>query len=199
MSESSSQDTVLSRLEGGVLTITFNRPGKKNAFTHGMYEAVTAQLAAAQVDDAVRAVVLTGTEGCFTAGNDIGDFMQHPPAGEDSAVFRFLRVLSGLDTPVLAAVDGPAVGIGTTMLLHCDYVVAADRTRFAMPFVNLGLCPEGGSTVLLPFIAGHALASELLMFGEPFDAATALRAGLINRVAPPEEVLGTSPSTSSGW
>jgi enoyl-CoA hydratase/carnithine racemase len=177
-------DTLLTKLESGVLTVTFNRPEKKNAFTVAMYEAATNALRQAEEDAQVRVVLLTGAGGVFTAGNDIGDFMENPPAGEDSAVFRFLRALVDASKPVLAAVDGPAVGIGTTMLLHCDYVVASDKTRFHMPFVQLGLCAEGASSLLLPRMAGMALASELLLFGEPFDAATALRAGIINKVVP---------------
>ncbi|XXF77818.1 enoyl-CoA hydratase [Myxococcaceae bacterium GXIMD 01537] len=185
-------DTLLQKLEAGVLTLTFHRPDKKNAFTHAMYTASVDALAAADKDDAVRVVVLTGGEGAFTAGNDLGDFLEHPPTGEDSPVFRFLHTLVGMSKPVIAAVDGAAVGIGTTMLLHCDYVLASERARFSMPFVNLGLCPEGASSLLLPRIAGMALASELLMFGEPFDAATALRAGIVNRVVPPAQLAETA-------
>jgi enoyl-CoA hydratase/carnithine racemase len=177
-------ETLLTQDAEGVRTLTFNRPEKRNAFTHAMYEAATEGLYRASLDPAVRVVVLTGAGGSFTAGNDIGDFLERPPAGEDSAVFLFLRALVNYEKPVLAAVDGPAVGIGTTMLLHCDYVVATERTRFVMPFINLGVCPEGASSLLLPRSAGMALASELLMFGDPFDAATALRAGIINRVVP---------------
>ncbi|WP_164012328.1 enoyl-CoA hydratase [Pyxidicoccus trucidator] len=182
-------DTLLTKLESGVLTVTFNRPEKKNAFTVAMYEAAANALRQAEADANVRVVLLTGAGGVFTAGNDIGDFMENPPTGEDSAVFRFLRALVDASKPVLAAVDGPAVGIGTTMLLHCDYVVASERVRFNMPFVQLGLCAEGASSLLLPRMAGTALASELLLFGEPFDAATALRAGIVNKVVPPANLL----------
>ncbi len=182
-------DTLLTKLEAGVLTLTFNRPQKKNAFTLAMYDAATVALQQADFNDAVRVVVLTGAGGTFTAGNDLGDFLQSPPTGEDSPVFRFLRALVHQPQPVIASVEGAAVGIGTTMLLHCDYVVATQQTRFSMPFVNLGLSPEGASSVLLPRVAGMALASELLMFGEPFDAAMALRAGIINQVVPDAEAL----------
>ena len=177
-------ETLLTQDAEGVRTLTFNRPEKKNAFTHAMYEAAVAGLERAAMDPAVRVVVLTGAGGAFTAGNDIGDFLEQPPAGENSPVFHFLRALVNYEKPLVAAVDGAAVGIGTTMLLHCDYVVATDRARFVMPFINLGVCPEGASSLLLPRIAGMALASELLMFGDPFDAATAQRAGLVNRVVP---------------
>ncbi|HSP78693.1 MAG TPA: enoyl-CoA hydratase [Myxococcaceae bacterium] len=178
-------DTLLTNLEAGVLTLTFNRPQKKNAFTGEMYEAAAQALLEADKDDAVRVVVLTGAGGAFTAGNDLKDFLETPPTGEDSPVFRFLRALAHHTRPVLAGVDGVAVGIGTTMLLHCDYVVATERAVFSMPFINLGLSPEGASSVLLPRVAGMALASELLMFGDPFDAPTAVRAGLVNHVVPP--------------
>jgi enoyl-CoA hydratase/carnithine racemase len=177
-------ETLLTQDAEGVRTLTFNRPEKKNAFTHAMYEAAIEGLYRASLDPAVRVLMLTGAGGTFTAGNDIGDFLEQPPTGEDSAVFRFLRTLVNYEKPVVAAVDGAAVGIGTTMLLHCDYVVATERARFVMPFINLGVCPEGASSLLLPRNAGLALASELLMFGDPFDAATAQRAGFINRVVP---------------
>ena len=132
----------------------------------------------------MRAVLLTGQPGIFTSGNDIEDFMQRPPAGEESPAFRFMKALIGCDKPVVAAVTGAAIGIGTTMLLHCDFVYVSERARFNMPFVQLGLCAEGASSLLLPRMAGFALASELLLFGEPFDAATAQRAGLVNKVVP---------------
>ncbi|HEX8823107.1 MAG TPA: enoyl-CoA hydratase [Archangium sp.] len=177
-------DTLQTTLDDGVLSLTFNRPQKKNAFTGEMYDAAAWALNDADTNDAVRVVLLTGAGGAFTAGNDLKDFLENPPTGEDSPVFRFLRALAHHSRPVVAGVDGVAVGIGTTLLLHCDYVVATERAVFSMPFVNLGLSPEGASSVLLPRVAGMALASELLMFGEPFDAPTALRAGIINQVVP---------------
>jgi enoyl-CoA hydratase/carnithine racemase len=179
---------VLTRLEAHVLTVTLQRPQKKNAFTHAMYEAAADALRRAAADGEVRVVVIEGSGGSFSAGNDLRDFLERPPQGEDSPVFQFLRALATLETPVLAAVDGPAVGIGTTMLLHCDYVAASERARFALPFVNLGLSPEGASSLLLALRAGPLVAQELLLFGEPFDAAHALRAGLVNRVLPAGEL-----------
>ncbi|PTL83426.1 enoyl-CoA hydratase [Vitiosangium sp. GDMCC 1.1324] len=184
-------DTLLTNLESGILSLTFNRPQKKNAFTGEMYDAAARALLEADKNDAVRVVVLTGAGHTFTAGNDLKDFLEHPPTGEDSPVFRFLRALSHHSRPVVAGVDGVAVGIGTTLLLHCDYVVASERAVFSMPFINLGLSPEGASSVLLPRVAGMALASELLMFGEPFDAATALRAGIVNQVVPDASLADT--------
>jgi enoyl-CoA hydratase/carnithine racemase len=179
-----SDSLILTRKEAGVLTITLNRPQKRNALTHAMYQSMVEALREGDRDPEVRVLALTGAGTTFTAGNDLGDFLEHPPAGEDSAVFAFLLTLVRLEKPLVVAVSGNAVGVGVTMLLHCDYVLAAESARFTAPFVNLGLCPEGGSSLLLPQNAGFALASEILMFGEPFDAATALRAGLVNRVVP---------------
>jgi enoyl-CoA hydratase/carnithine racemase len=181
-------DTLLTNLEAGVLTLIFNRPQKKNAFTVESYNATTRALLEADKNDAVRVVVLTGSANTFTTGNDLKDFIENPPTGEESPVFRFLHALAHHSRPVVAAVEGQAVGIGTTLLLHCDYIVAAENTTFSMPFINLALSPEGASSVLLPRLVGMARASELLMFGEPFDAATALRLGLINQVVPASSV-----------
>ncbi len=175
---------VLSRRDGAVLTLTFNRPQKRNAFTVEMYARLAQALAEADADDGVRAVVLEGTGEAFTSGNDVKDFIERPPLGEDAPVFRFLLRLVALEKPLLAAVQGPAVGIGTTMLLHCDDVTAAPSASFSLRFVSLGLCPEGGSSLLLPLRAGPLLATELLLSGEPFDVATAQRAGLVSRVVP---------------
>lgn len=188
MTDSTDTAEVLTRLHEGVLTVTFNRPQKKNAFTHAMYTAATRALVEGDGDPSVRVFALTGAGGSFTAGNDLSDFLAHPPEGEAAPVFQFLRALVHLEKPCLAAVDGVAVGIGTTLLQHCDFVIASDRARFSLPFINLGLSPEGASSLLLPRLAGAALANELLMFGEPFDAATALRARLINRVVPPDQL-----------
>jgi len=150
-----------------VLTITFARPEKKNAFLPEMYEAVAAALRDADADDAVRAILVRGAGETFSAGNDIAGFM----SGKMDAAVRLLLQLVEQEKPIVAAVDGLAIGIGTTLLLHADYVVATARARFQLPFVNLGLTPEGGSTVLLPALVGRARASEWLLFGEPFDAA----------------------------
>src|ERR1700733_8449325 len=143
---------ILARSEGAVRVLTIARPEKKNAFTSAMYTALTLALVAADADPSVRVVLLEGQSGVFTAGNDLGDFMANPPAGEDSPVFRFLMQLVDQAKPLLVAVDGPALGIGMTLLLHADYVVATKEARLQMPFINLGLSPEGGSSVLLPRI-----------------------------------------------
>ncbi|NOU33801.1 MAG: enoyl-CoA hydratase [Polyangiaceae bacterium] len=167
---------------GPVTTVRFTRPEKKNALDLAMYEAWAAAFEEAATDDAVRVVVLTGSAGIFTAGNDIGDFMRNPPTGESSPVFRVLTAVRTFPKPIVAAVDGPAIGIGTTILLHCDLVIATESARFQLPFVNLALVPEAASSVLLPSLVGMHRAAEWLMLGEAFDARAALVAGLVNRV-----------------
>jgi enoyl-CoA hydratase/carnithine racemase len=182
--------TIAARDEQGgrVRVLVFQRPEKKNALTVAMYAALAAELAAASAAPAVRAVVLTGAGNAFTAGNDIQDFIADPPVTDDSAVMRFLLALVAFPKPVIAAVPGVAVGVGTTMLLHCDRVVAVRSARFALPFVRLGLCPEGGSSMLLPEIVGWSRASELILWGESFDAETAHRLGLVNDLVADEEL-----------
>ncbi|HEY3049396.1 MAG TPA: enoyl-CoA hydratase [Polaromonas sp.] len=182
-----SSNDILCHTEAGVMTITLNRVDKKNSITSAMYAVMADALQAASQDPAVRAVVIQGHESIFSAGNDIGDFLNAPPATPDAPVFRFLRSISTLPKPVVAAVCGPAVGIGTTMLLHCDLVYAGDNAAFSMPFVNLGLCPEAASSFLVPQLMGYPRAAEALLLGEPFMAETALEMGLINRIVPPTE------------
>lgn len=179
---------LLEHQEDAVLTITFNRVDKKNSITTAMYSAMSDTLQRAQADDSVKVVVYQGDVSIFTAGNDIGDFLNNPPKSLDAPVFTYLRTLASFTKPLLAAVCGPAVGIGTTMLLHCDMVFAGDNAMFSMPFVNLGVCPEAGSSVLLPQLVGHHKASALLLMGEPMDANTAEELGLVHRVLPPAEV-----------
>ncbi len=171
---------ILTTTHDAVLRIQIHRPDKKNALTLGMYDAMTAALLAAEADPAVRVILFAGADTCFTAGNDLGDFLNSPPSGEDSPVFRFLKALITAQKPVLAAVHGVAVGIGTTMLLHCDLVWAGPGARFQTPFVNLGLTPEAASSLILPQLMGHRRAAELLLLGETFDAETALAVGLVN-------------------
>jgi enoyl-CoA hydratase/carnithine racemase len=181
---------ILTHTADGVTTLTINRVDKKNSFTTVMYAAMADALALAKDDDAVRAVVIQGDVTVFSAGNDIGDFLKNPPATEDSPVFRFLRAIATFPKPVIAAVCGPAVGIGTTMLFHCDLVYAGDNAAFSMPFVNLGLCPEAGSSLLVPQMMGYHRAAEALLLGEPFMAEAALEVGLVNRIVPPTEANG---------
>jgi enoyl-CoA hydratase/carnithine racemase len=174
----------------GVMTLTFNRVAKKNAFTNAMYSACADALELAQADGSVRVVVIQGDITVFSAGNDIADFLNNPNPGVSAPVLRFLRALVSFPKPLLAAVCGPAVGIGTTLLLHCDLVYAGDNAAFAMPFVNLGVCPEAASSLLVAQLMGYHRAAEALMLGEPFMAEAALEVGLVNRIVPPTEANG---------
>jgi len=174
----------------GVMTLTINRAEKKNAFTSAMYSACADALEQAQADTAVRVVVIQGHVAVFSAGNDIADFLSSPAPGLGAPVLRFLRALATFPKPLLAAVCGPAVGIGTTMLLHCDLVYAGDNAAFAMPFVNLGVCPEAASSLLVAQMMGYHRAAEALLLGEPFMAEAALEVGLVNRIVPPTEANG---------
>lgn len=181
---------ILTHTDAGVMTITFNRLDKKNSITAAMYAAMADAVAQAAADPAVRVVVFQGHESIFSAGNDIGDFLNQPPTTQESPVFRFLRGIATFEKPLIAAVAGPAVGIGTTMLFHCDLVYAGDNAAFSMPFVNLGLCPEAASSLLAPRMFGYHRAAEALLMGEPFFAEAAQEVGLVNRVVPPTEVNG---------
>jgi enoyl-CoA hydratase/carnithine racemase len=183
---------ILTHVEDGVMTLTFNRLERKNSITAAMYAALADALDSAAADAAVRVVVIQGHETVFSAGNDIGDFLNQPPATHESPVFRFLRGIAGFPKPVVAAVSGPAVGIGTTLLFHCDLVYAGDNAAFSMPFVNLGLCPEAASSLLAPQLLGYHRAAEALLLGEPFFAEAALEVGLVNRVVPPTEANGVA-------
>jgi enoyl-CoA hydratase/carnithine racemase len=178
----------------GVATIEIARPEKKNALTVEMYQAMADALNAAREDNAVRAVLITGQPGIFTSGNDIEDFMKRRP-GEgsdamDSPVFRFMRALLDCDKPVVAAVTGGAIGIGTTMLLHCDFVYVSDEARLAMPFVGLGLVPEFASSLLVPQLMGQRRAAEKLLLSDPFTPEQAVECGIANAVLPAGEVVG---------
>ncbi len=187
---------ILTHTEDGVMTVTLNRLDRKNSITSAMYGAMADALAAAERDAAIRVVVFQGHETVYCAGNDIGDFLNRPPAGMDSPVFRFLKGIATFPKPVVAAVCGPAVGIGTTMLLHCDLVYAGDNAAFSVPFVNLGLCPEAASSLLLPQMFGYHRAAEALLLGEPFMAEAALEVGLVNRVVPPTEANGVAQAAA---
>ena len=178
----------------GVATIEIARPEKKNALTVAMYQAIADALRAAVADKAVRAVLITGQPGIFTSGNDIEDFMSRPPVqggadGEDPPVIQFMRALLACDKPIVVAVTGAAIGIGTTMLLHCDFVYVSDEARLAMPFVSLGLVPEFASSLLVPQLMGHGRAAEKLLLGEPFTPEQAVEFGLANAVLPAGEVV----------
>ena len=173
----------------GVATIEIARPEKKNALTMAMYQAMADALRAADAAADVRAVLITGQPGIFTSGNDLEDFMQRPPQGPESAVFQFMQALIGCGKPVVAAITGAAIGIGTTMLLHCDLVYVSDEARLAMPFVGLGLVPEYASSLLMPRLVGHAKAAEHLLLGDPFTGERAVELGLANAVLPAGEVV----------
>jgi enoyl-CoA hydratase/carnithine racemase len=180
---------ILTETRDRVLRIEIARPEKKNALTLDMYAALADALAGADADRTVRAALVHGARDCFTAGNDLKDFLERPPHAESSPTFRFLRGLAKFGKPLIAAVNGAAVGIGTTMLLHCDLVYAAPGARFQMPFVPLGLVPEAGSSFLLPYIAGYQRAAELLMLGQPFGVEKAQAAGFITEVVPEAELF----------
>jgi enoyl-CoA hydratase/carnithine racemase len=174
---------------GGIARIALDRPEKKNAFTEEMYRGLGEALAAAAAAAEVRAVLLHGTRECFSAGNDLADFLKPRAAGQEPAAAQLFRTLPSLAKPIVAAVAGPAIGIGCTLLLHCDLVYAAQNARFQLPFVPLGIVPEFGSTLLLPLLAGYQRAAELMLLGEPFSAEQARAAGIVNAVVPVAEVL----------
>ncbi len=184
-----SAHVTVTREEGDVVLVRIARPEKKNALTGAMYGAMTEALAGADRERA-GAVVLTGSGGSFTAGNDIADFLAAGERRGDLPASLFVKQLARTETPLVAAIEGPAVGIGTTLILHCDLVYAAPSARFRMPFVDLGLVPEAGSTYLLPRRVGMAKAAELALLAEPFDGAEALRLGLVNGLVEADELLG---------
>jgi enoyl-CoA hydratase/carnithine racemase len=177
-----SEPILVTRTEG-ICEVRFNRPEKRNAITTLMYEQLVRALTAAQADEAVRVVLLSGEGASFSAGNELQDFISGPPFSAAHPAMQFLRTLATFGKPLIAAVHGRTVGIGVTMLLHCDLIVAARTAQLSLPFIALGLVPEAGSSLLLPRLIGPQRAAELLYLGEPFDAATAHRLGLVNRVA----------------
>jgi len=179
---------ILSKVEDRIARVELARPEKKNALTGEMYKQLAAALAAADADPQVRAILLHGTQDCFTAGNDLHDFLQRP-AGAEPPVVDLFKVLPNLAKPIVAAVGGPAVGIGSTMLLHCDLVYAADNARFQLPFVPLGIVPEFASTYLLPLLAGYQRAAELLLLGQPFTADKARDVGIVTEVVSTENLF----------
>lgn len=182
-------EQIVSELTDGVLRIEIRRPDKKNALTVPMYTALTAALEAADQRADVRVVLLHGQHDVFTSGNDLKDFLQNPAVDSDHPAYVFVRKIGQVRKPIVAAANGACIGVGATMLLHCDLVYAGESAVFAMPFVNLGLCPEAGSSLLLPSIAGHARAAEILMLGEPFGAVQAAACGMLSAVLPDAEVL----------
>ena len=179
---------VVTDITSGILTLRFNRADKKNALTTAMSAEAATAFKAAETDNNVRVVVITGSGDSFSAGNDLGDFMENPPTDNDAPVFRFMHALASFPKPVIAAVNGIAVGIGTTVLLHCDFAYAVPTAKFQLPFVNLALVPEFASSLLLARHLGTRKATELLMLAEKFDAETAASFGLINAVVPADQL-----------
>jgi enoyl-CoA hydratase/carnithine racemase len=173
---------VLSRQEGNILVLSFNRPEKMNALTRSMYAGLAKGLNEAAGDFGIRAVIITSESQHFTAGNDISDFMDNPPTSDSSEVSQFLESLLNFPKPLIAAVKGNAVGVGTTMLLHCDVVVASPAAKFSMPFASLGLVPEAGSSFLFPQLVGYQRAARIFMTGESFDAPMAVEMGLATSI-----------------
>ena len=183
---------ILTETGDGIARIQIDRPGKKNALTSVMYQAMADAIAAAEADNKVRVVLIHGKSDLFTAGNDLQDFLDNPPRDDDRPVFQFLYGISQAQKPIVAAVAGPAVGIGTTMLLHCDLVYAAPNARLQLPFVNLGLVPEAASSLLLPALIGYQRAAELLLLGEPFSAQKAKEIGLVTEVVREDQLFDTA-------
>lgn len=189
-----SSDQIKTELSDGVFTLQINRPDKKNALTLAMYQALIDGLNEADSDDKVRAILISGTDDCFTSGNDMADFLENPPTGMESPVFKFTTTISEARKPIVAAVNGLAVGVGATMLLHCDLAYAGENAKFLFPFVNLGLCPEAGSSLLLPRIMGHQRAAELILLGEMFKSDKACSLGIVTEVCPDADVRATAMS-----
>lgn len=181
-------DEILTIASGPVLQLRLNRADKKNAITAAMYAALADGLNAAAEDNSVRVVTIIGNGGTFTSGNDLNDFRNNPPRGPDQPVFRFLAAISSFPKIIVAGVAGAAVGVGTTMLLHCDLVVAAPEAIFSLPFVDLGLVPEAASSLLLPALIGRQRAAKHLVLGDPFDAQTALAYGLVSEIAAEDDL-----------
>jgi len=181
-------------IDAGVQSIRMNRPEKKNAITAAMYRDMASAIKAGWADDDVRATLFLGTPGAFSAGNDIADFMKVAMSGERDSmdVFDFLEAIIMSEKPLLAGVDGLAIGVGTTMLMHCDYVIASDRSMFSTPFVDLGLVPEAGSSLIAPRIMGHQKTFELLAAGEKWSADQAKEAGLVNVVTSADDLKGAA-------
>ena len=173
---------ILRKQEGNILVLSFNRPAKMNALTRSMYAGLATGLNEAAGDFGIRAVILTSEDQHFTAGNDISDFMNNPPTSESSEVSQFLESLLNFPKPLIAAVKGNAVGVGTTMLIHCDVVVASPSAKFSMPFASLGLVPEAGSSFLFPQLVGYQRAARIFMTGESFDAPSAIEMGLVTSI-----------------
>ena len=187
---------ILTERSGSILRITLNRPAKKNAMTSSMYLNMAEILNDATKDDEVRVVLWDGAGDSFSAGNDLEDFLKHPPGPGASPQALLADALLNFDKPLIAVVKGVAIGGGTTLLTHCDFVIAGESAKFQLPFINLGLVPEFGSTWSLPARSGYIRAAELILLGQPFDAKVAAEIGLVTRVVPDEKLLATATETA---
>jgi enoyl-CoA hydratase/carnithine racemase len=187
---------IITERSGSILRVQLNRPTKKNAMTSNMYLTLVDLLNGAAQDDHIRVVLWHGAGDSFTAGNDLEDFMKNPPGPSESPQARLMTALINFDKPLVAAVHGAAVGGGTTMLTHCDFVYAGESAKFQMPFINLGLVPEFGTTYSIPSRVGYIRAAELILLGLPFDAARAAELGLVTRVVPDQKLLSTATETA---
>ncbi len=187
---------IITERSGSILRVELNRPTKKNAMTAAMYTSLAEILADAGKDEAVRVVLWHGAGDAFCAGNDMGDFLKNPPAAGNFPQGHLMDALIGFEKPIIAAVQGAAIGGGTTMLMHCDFVYAGESARFQLPFINLALVPEFGSSYSLPARIGHLRAAELFLLGEPFTAARAAELGLVTRVVPDEHLFATATDTA---
>jgi enoyl-CoA hydratase/carnithine racemase len=188
MTKIESTDHIKANYKDGILELEIYRRDKKNALTEAMYQSLTQNIQFAHINQDIRVIYLHGQEDLFTSGNDLGEFVKFN-LSEESSALQFLKAIANCPLPIVAAVGGDAIGIGTTLLLHCDLVIASTQARFQLPFVNLGLCPEGASSYLLPIQAGHKLSNQLLLLGNSFDASVAHQAGLINSSYPKEQIL----------
>ena len=187
---------IITEISGGILRVEFNRPAQKNAMTGSMYTSLAETFRQADKDETVRVVLWHGAGDAFCAGNDVGDFLKNPPGAGESPQSRLVNALIGFEKPIVVAVQGAAIGGGTTMLTHCDFVYAGETARFQLPFVNLGLVPEFGSSFSLPARVGHLRAAELFLLGEPFNAVRAAELGLVTRVVPDRDLLATATTTA---
>jgi enoyl-CoA hydratase/carnithine racemase len=181
---------------GSILRIQLNRPAKRNAMTSAMYVALAGILNEAAKDDNTRVVLWHGAGDSFCAGNDLDDFLKNPPGPGESPQARLMEALVNFDKPLVAAVQGAAIGGGTTMLLHCDFIYAGESTKFLMPFVNLAVVPEFGSSCAVPARIGHVCAADLILLGAPFDGRRAVELGLVNQVLPDKDVLARATETA---
>jgi enoyl-CoA hydratase/carnithine racemase len=189
-------DEIITEHAGSILRVELNRPSKRNAMTSGMYATLADVFNDAARDERTRVVLWHGAGDSFCAGNDVDDFLKNPPASGDSPQARLMNALLDFDKPLVAAVQGAAIGGGTTMLLHCDFVYAGEGARFQMPFINLALVPEFGSSCSVPARIGHIRASELILLGLPFDARRAADFGFVTQVVPDQNLLATASETA---